>query len=458
MNTSKILLALLLAALPVRAAQHTIGGDYVVNATNGIASGLTQAAAKTFQTIYTTTNAAITFAQSAYWSNNSAALRFNLTDLPVTATEDKCVITLVGQIGSQFTNVADTITWLGPWGVLNALTNTITLKWTGSALLAWQDPMYGVVTIAQWVANTDNFDASAYDVVRVSSDAARNLTGVVGRPGGQDLTIQNVGSFTITLKNNVTSTSSNRFLMAQDIALGANQNITLNYDLTSLKWRPKALASVTEANLLFSDNTTADATTSQHGLVLKGDGNTAHFYRGDNTWGTPGSASLFRAYGGFQSATNSITETNLFSFTLTGGTLSTNKSVQIHLSGQYFNNSGSSRTVQFRVYYGGVKILDGTSAGITTQASLRDAMVDINLYARNGSTAAQGADLRFYVSTATSPTTGYGNMNAASTFYQQGTVSSTADSTADQIVTVAVILSAAESTSYLICDNAWAKE
>lgn len=236
MNTFKFLLVLLFAGA-ANAAQHSIGGDTIVNATNGNSFALTQRAAKTSQITYTATNNAIDFTQSAYVSNTAQALRFNLVNLPATATEDRCVITMVGTIGARFTNVADSITWLGPWGVLNAVTNTITVKWTGNALIAWQDPMHGVITPAQWVANTDNFDAGYADELRASSDAARNLTGIIGRPGGQYLAFENVGSFTITLKNSTTSTATNQFLLSADTLVGANQSITLAYDLTTQRWR-----------------------------------------------------------------------------------------------------------------------------------------------------------------------------------------------------------------------------
>lgn len=237
MNILKVLVAVLVAVLPLKAVQHTIGGDTIVNATNGVANALVQTAAKTAQTNYTATNVVINFAQAAYWSNTSPALRFTLTNIPASTTEDRCVITLIGTIGAQLTNVIDSITWLGPWGVLNAQSNVIMVRWSGGRLWAWQDPMHGVTTPAQWVANTDNFDAGVADEVRASSDAARNLTGIVGRPGGQYLVFENVGAFTITLKNSVTSTATNQFLLNADLPVLANQSVGLVYDLVSSRWR-----------------------------------------------------------------------------------------------------------------------------------------------------------------------------------------------------------------------------
>jgi len=47
------------------------------------------------------------------------------------------------------------------------------------------------------------------------------------------------------------------------------------------------VSAVVESDISLSDNTTGNASTTAHGFVLKGDNNTAHFLRGDQTWATP---------------------------------------------------------------------------------------------------------------------------------------------------------------------------
>lgn len=266
-------LALILISGTVQSAQtHSIGGDQLVNAVGGSASGLTQTAAKTAQASFSGTNSTISFSQSAYVSNTAAALRFNLTDIPLTPTEDKCVITVVGTIGSLITNVSDSITWLGPWGQLNAQTNTITVKWTGGALVAWQEPMHGVVVKPQITVTVNDYDTGVADEVRVSSSNATNqITGLIGRPGGQYVILENTGSVAILLPNqNTGSATTNRFLFAQDVSLEPHQAVTLTYSATASRWKVTDMASVTEANLIMGTNTTADATINHHGLMPEG--------------------------------------------------------------------------------------------------------------------------------------------------------------------------------------------
>lgn len=92
-----------------------------------------------------------------------------------------------------------------------------------------------VISPAQLTANTDNWNPTGLStarVIRFSTDAARNLTGIVAQPDGTVLTLRNVGGFTCTLKNLVTSTAANQFALPADIALAPQQAVTLWYDGT----------------------------------------------------------------------------------------------------------------------------------------------------------------------------------------------------------------------------------
>jgi hypothetical protein len=75
--------------------------------------------------------------------------------------------------------------------------------------------------------------------LKISSDAARNITGILGQSEGQTLWIQNVGAFDITLKNqSASSTASNRFALNGDYVIKPNETATLIYDYTgSQRWR-----------------------------------------------------------------------------------------------------------------------------------------------------------------------------------------------------------------------------
>lgn len=102
----------------------------------------------------------------------------------------------------------------------------------------------GIITPTALAGNTDNWaptGLSTARVIRVSATGAVDLTGidvsVFGTPSGTMLRLVNVGANTITLKNNVTSSASNRFLMVADFSLVANEYAEFWYDSSSSRWR-----------------------------------------------------------------------------------------------------------------------------------------------------------------------------------------------------------------------------
>lgn len=75
---------------------------------------------------------------------------------------------------------------------------------------------------------------------RLTSNAARTITGIGGGVDGKVLTLLNVGSYNITLAHNSTSSqASNRIITgtSADRNIGPNTTITLIYDGTSQFWR-----------------------------------------------------------------------------------------------------------------------------------------------------------------------------------------------------------------------------
>jgi hypothetical protein len=101
-------------------------------------------------------------------------------------------------------------------------------------------------TMMQLTADEDDWNPTDMDiatVVRMSSDAPRNLTGIVfaGVPvHAKRKTLINVGSFAITLKNLVSSDPANQFLLlggTGDIILSPGDAQDIYYDDTNGKWR-----------------------------------------------------------------------------------------------------------------------------------------------------------------------------------------------------------------------------
>lgn len=108
-----------------------------------------------------------------------------------------------------------------------------------------------VISPAQITANQNDYQPSGGEnagLWRISSDAARNVTGLymgsaVGVPlfpGGARITLTNVGSFTITLTHeDALSVARNRFHFSTGAnrALASDQSVDIFWDGTTQRWR-----------------------------------------------------------------------------------------------------------------------------------------------------------------------------------------------------------------------------
>jgi len=99
----------------------------------------------------------------------------------------------------------------------------------------------GDITPAQITASQNDYNPSGLltaSTLRLSSDASRNITGLVGGSDGRVVFILNVGTNAIVLTNaDVLSSAANRFQFSANITLNADQSAVLQYDATSSRWR-----------------------------------------------------------------------------------------------------------------------------------------------------------------------------------------------------------------------------
>jgi len=142
--------------------------------------------------------------------------------------------------------VLDTATTVTNYTVGAAGTLTVDNA-TGPAALGAQVAFTGVVTPVQITSDQNDYSptglANAY-TLRLSSDAARSITGLAGGTSGRVVSIINTGSNPITFVNeSAASTAANRF------ALGGLNNtivgfaiIDLTYDATISRWRARSSA------------------------------------------------------------------------------------------------------------------------------------------------------------------------------------------------------------------------
>lgn len=102
--------------------------------------------------------------------------------------------------------------------------------------------LQGDISPAQITANQNDYNPTGLadaSVLRLSTDASRNITSIAGGADGRVLLILNVGSNNIVLKDDdgATGTAANRFALSGDVTLAGDQGAIIWYDSTSSRWR-----------------------------------------------------------------------------------------------------------------------------------------------------------------------------------------------------------------------------
>jgi hypothetical protein len=111
---------------------------------------------------------------------------------------------------------------------------------TGNLTLPRGLALSGVVSPATITTDQDDYDPaglSTCSVLQLSSDVARAVSGLAGGIEGRVLVVLNIGSETITLRDDgASSVAANRFAFGGDIALGPKHAAVLRYDGTAARW------------------------------------------------------------------------------------------------------------------------------------------------------------------------------------------------------------------------------
>ena len=98
----------------------------------------------------------------------------------------------------------------------------------------------GVCQAPQITANVNDYSPDGFygaGLLIISSDAARDITGIFAGAPLQCLVVINTGAFTITLKNSsVASAPENQFVASGDFGLLAGGAVQLVYDPVNLRW------------------------------------------------------------------------------------------------------------------------------------------------------------------------------------------------------------------------------
>lgn len=134
----------------------------------------------------------------------------------------------------------------GDWKIYFKSTGLFIVDDTGAELgplgVVTNGNRVGIISPTQLIANQDDWDPASLAtaaVIRISTDAARDLTGIAAQAASTRLLLCNVGGFNCVLKHDVTSTAANRFYGpgSADFTLTPNKAVEIWYDATSSRWR-----------------------------------------------------------------------------------------------------------------------------------------------------------------------------------------------------------------------------
>ena len=100
----------------------------------------------------------------------------------------------------------------------------------------------GIITPTQLTANTNDYaptNGLGAHKMRISSNAAINITGLTNGVDGREVILSNIGAFSITLTHDATSTAANRFYCPNNAnyVLRKNGSALIWYDAPSQRWR-----------------------------------------------------------------------------------------------------------------------------------------------------------------------------------------------------------------------------
>lgn len=111
---------------------------------------------------------------------------------------------------------------------------------TGTVTLDHRDVDNLPATLSQFTANQNNLSLGTGGIIRISSDAARDITGFAATTSGDSRLLVNVGTFAITLRHQSTSsTAANRIICVSsaDVVVQPNGSVVIYYDGTDSRWR-----------------------------------------------------------------------------------------------------------------------------------------------------------------------------------------------------------------------------
>jgi hypothetical protein len=133
----------------------------------------------------------------------------------------------------------------------------------------------GIISPTQITADQHDYNPSGFSaasIVRVSTDASHNLTGLLAG-SGRVVLLSNIGAQDLVLvAESSASAEANRFSIGSNITLTANKTLLLHYDTTSTRWRVAGSPGGASGDILDDDGELLNPEIVTKSFILRGAG------------------------------------------------------------------------------------------------------------------------------------------------------------------------------------------
>lgn len=328
-------------------------------------------------------------------TTNAGTIVFGAASKTLTVSDSTTLATLAITFGSgKILTVNNTLAFTG--------TDSTTMTFpTTSATIARTDAgntFIGVSTGTAWVLTsptittkispTSDDGAPLGDTAHNFSDLFLASGAVINYQNGNVVITQTSGILTMGTGDLRISTAGTN--SASVVTVGGTQTLTNK--------------SIAETQITFTDVTTGNVSTSNHGFTPKLPNDATKYLDGTGAYSVPASSGTSK----ISFTTTAVTlaagggnpETTIVTATIPGGTLSTANAIRgkVFMS-DMIGKSSDEGTLTFKLKYGGTTV--GTTAGykpiINTEGSVDDGMIEFVIYA-NAATNAQIANMEFHAS------------------------------------------------------------
>jgi hypothetical protein len=106
---------------------------------------------------------------------------------------------------------------------------------------AIEGALLSVISPSQITSNQNDYSPTGLStaaVIRITTDASRNITGLAARAHALPLCVVNIGAQNVVLKDaDAASVAANRLALKADITIAPDGGAIIFYDVTSAVWR-----------------------------------------------------------------------------------------------------------------------------------------------------------------------------------------------------------------------------